>query len=444
MIRSLLALLLVSTQALAGLPPTSTKAVGDSSFVTTFKFEFPNFAVSRSGTTTTFGLLGVAGGGTNIGSYTAGDILYATGSSTLAKLGIGSPGDVLTVSGSNLPSWASGGGGSFVPQTSSTGEADIPSGTTAQRDGTPSNGQTRYNSTTGTMEFYNNGHYFPLELGFDTATNSQDQTSTGAFTFTVPSGVTKMAAIIVGGGGGGGTGVAANPGDCGGGGAGGTVRYVKNIDVIPGTVLSGYVGLGGDGGLSASSDNGKRGQASSFAGFTAAGGAGGQGRQTAGTNGGNGGGKNNTQPNNNGVDYNASQSAASPIANYFMDQTSIGFFLGGNGAGVTDSTMVCGGGGGSNTAGANASAGVSGGAGGDGITINGVKYGCGGGGGSGATGTTGGSAGCASAGAGARDVNAGSATANLGGGGGGSGKTDASNQNGGNGGSGRVILYWYL
>lgn len=55
-----------------------------------------------------------ANGGTGQTAYTAGDILYATGATTLAKLGIGSAGQVLTVSSGILPSWAtptSGGGG---------------------------------------------------------------------------------------------------------------------------------------------------------------------------------------------------------------------------------------------------------------------------------------------------------------------------------------------
>lgn len=58
------------------------------------------------------GTLAVARGGTNISSYTAGDLLYATGSTTLAKRVIGAEGDVLQVS-SGLPVWAdiSSGGG---------------------------------------------------------------------------------------------------------------------------------------------------------------------------------------------------------------------------------------------------------------------------------------------------------------------------------------------
>lgn len=46
-------------------------------------------------------------GGTNITSYTAGDILYATGATTLAKLGIGTAGQVLrTNGGATAPEWA--------------------------------------------------------------------------------------------------------------------------------------------------------------------------------------------------------------------------------------------------------------------------------------------------------------------------------------------------
>jgi len=55
-----------------------------------------------------------ARGGTGLTSYTTGDILYASGSTAISKLAIGSSGQVLTVSAGGLPSWAaaSGGGGS--------------------------------------------------------------------------------------------------------------------------------------------------------------------------------------------------------------------------------------------------------------------------------------------------------------------------------------------
>jgi hypothetical protein len=73
-----------------------------------------------SATNISTGTLAVARGGTNISSYTAGDMLYYSGS-TLSKLGIGTAGDVLTVAGGN-PSWAaaSGGGGGGGGATAGT------------------------------------------------------------------------------------------------------------------------------------------------------------------------------------------------------------------------------------------------------------------------------------------------------------------------------------
>lgn len=50
------------------------------------------------------GVLPVASGGTGLSSYTAGDLVYATGTTTLAKLGIGAANRVLTSTGS-APQW---------------------------------------------------------------------------------------------------------------------------------------------------------------------------------------------------------------------------------------------------------------------------------------------------------------------------------------------------
>ena len=58
--------------------------------------------------------IGAIYGGTAQTSYTTGDILYASASNTLSKLGIGSTGQVLTVA-SGVPSWAAASGGSSVP-----------------------------------------------------------------------------------------------------------------------------------------------------------------------------------------------------------------------------------------------------------------------------------------------------------------------------------------
>jgi hypothetical protein len=53
----------------------------------------------------------IAQGGTNITTYTTGDLLYASATNTLSKLGIGAEGTVLTVA-SGVPVWATATGGS--------------------------------------------------------------------------------------------------------------------------------------------------------------------------------------------------------------------------------------------------------------------------------------------------------------------------------------------
>jgi hypothetical protein len=58
--------------------------------------------VALSAFSNSTGTLKVANGGTNISSYTAGDILYATGSTTLAKLGRGSDNQALTMNGTTI------------------------------------------------------------------------------------------------------------------------------------------------------------------------------------------------------------------------------------------------------------------------------------------------------------------------------------------------------
>ncbi len=60
--------------------------------------------ITTSGTFTLAGTLGVANGGTSFSSYTVGDILYASGATALTKLGIGTTGQVLSVSG-GVPVW---------------------------------------------------------------------------------------------------------------------------------------------------------------------------------------------------------------------------------------------------------------------------------------------------------------------------------------------------
>ena len=56
--------------------------------------------------------IGVAKGGTNLASYTAGDLVYASAGTTIAKLGIGANGKILTSNGSS-PAWTDIDGGTF-------------------------------------------------------------------------------------------------------------------------------------------------------------------------------------------------------------------------------------------------------------------------------------------------------------------------------------------
>ena len=64
--------------------------------------------------------VGVAYGGTAISSYAAGDILYASGSTTLAKLAKGSDTEVLTLA-SGVPTWAAPTTGDITGVTAGTG-----------------------------------------------------------------------------------------------------------------------------------------------------------------------------------------------------------------------------------------------------------------------------------------------------------------------------------
>lgn len=106
-------------------------------------------------------------GGTSQSTYTTGDILYASATNTLAKLGIGSTGQVLTVSG-GIPAWeaASGGVSSITGTTnqinasSSTGAITL---STPQSIGTSSSVQfgsfgvgTAASGTTGEIRATNN------------------------------------------------------------------------------------------------------------------------------------------------------------------------------------------------------------------------------------------------------------------------------------------------
>jgi hypothetical protein len=71
---------------------------------------FTGSPITTSGTLTLTGTLAIANGGTGFTTYTAGDLLYASGTTTLAKLGVGTNGYVLTLA-AGLPTWAAATGG---------------------------------------------------------------------------------------------------------------------------------------------------------------------------------------------------------------------------------------------------------------------------------------------------------------------------------------------
>ncbi len=94
---------------------TSVDASGGSTGLT-----FTGGPITGSGTLTLSGTLAVANGGTGFSSYAAGNIIYATGATALAKLTIGANGTVMTSNGT-APGWtASSGTGNIARVTSPT------------------------------------------------------------------------------------------------------------------------------------------------------------------------------------------------------------------------------------------------------------------------------------------------------------------------------------
>ena len=84
--------------------------------------DFPTLNQNTSGTAAGLSAtLAVASGGTNLTSYTTGDIVYASGGTAISKLGIGSSGQVLTVGGSGVPAWAAASSGDITGVTAGTG-----------------------------------------------------------------------------------------------------------------------------------------------------------------------------------------------------------------------------------------------------------------------------------------------------------------------------------
>ncbi len=77
----------------------------------------------------TTGTLTTTRGGTGLTSYTTGDIIYASATNTLAKLGIGSTGEILTVSAGGIVEWAAGSSGDIsLIQNATNGGIEVTNG----------------------------------------------------------------------------------------------------------------------------------------------------------------------------------------------------------------------------------------------------------------------------------------------------------------------------
>ena len=208
----------------------------------------------------TDGLVGAvpaANGGTGQAAYTVGDILYASGATALARLPDVATGNVLISGGvATSPSYAKVGLTTHI-----SGTLPIANGGT-NATATPTAGAVIYGTgtayaasaagTTGQV-LTSQGSSAPIW----SAAGGQIQATlfTTSTTWTCPANVTKVKAIVIGGGGGGNTGGGTFSGANGGYG-------LNYYTVVPGTVYTISVGLGGD-----AANPGNNGGTSSFGSF---------------------------------------------------------------------------------------------------------------------------------------------------------------------------------
>jgi hypothetical protein len=289
----------------------------------------------------------------------------------------------------------------------STGYFDLPSGTTAERPGSPVVGMIRYNTTESKYEVYNGSLWQAIT------------------TSNYPYNIEYL--VIAGGGSGGGR-------NAGGGGGAGGYRTASGFTLTPNTTYTVTVGAGGAGVGGSNGQQGNLGSNSVFSTITSNGGGGGGfgvPSQAAGSNGGSGGGGGggDSAPSTSGGSGNTPSTSPSQGNN------------GGTGFAASFSPGA-GGGGGASAVGGNGSS-STGGTGGAGsassITGSSITRAGGGGGGANVTAGAGGSGGGGAGAAGNPSGQAVSGTANTGGGGGGNGGF-ATALSSGAGGSGVVIL----
>jgi len=150
-------------------------------------FGSANYALySTSSSALAAGTLPTAAGGTNLTSYTTGDVIYASATNVLSKLGIGSNGQVLTSNGT-IPTW-------------STPSANVSSFQTSLSGLTPSTATTGAVTLAGTLGATSGGtgltSYTTGDIIYSSATNTLSKLAAGTngYILTMASGVPSWAA----------------------------------------------------------------------------------------------------------------------------------------------------------------------------------------------------------------------------------------------------------
>ena len=187
-----------------------------------------------------------ANGGTGLASYHVGDLIYATGATTLASLADVAAGNALISGGISLvPSYGKIGLTTHVSGTLAAGNGGTGAATLAANNVLLGNGtgalQVVAPSTIGNV-LSSNGTTW---VSAATAANPRATIVTASGTFTIPAGVTKMKVTVVGGGGAGKTGTGGCGSFAGGGGGGGGTAIKFLSGLTPGNTLTVTRGAGG-------------------------------------------------------------------------------------------------------------------------------------------------------------------------------------------------------
>jgi len=175
---------------------TGNVTIPNGTITGTFSLTGDQVQISEGGT----GATTAADARTNLGLGTA----ATTASTDYATAAQGTLADSATQPGDNVSSLTNDAGyattAATVAKTSSTGSAVVPTGTQAQRDGSPSAGYFRFNSDTSSFEGYNGSSWGSVGGGATGGGNDavfieNDQTVTT--NYTIPSGKNAMSTGVV-------------------------------------------------------------------------------------------------------------------------------------------------------------------------------------------------------------------------------------------------------